>query len=134
MSHFTAAYHTFWSKCRARKRRKPFFYLWLKDLNSSSFTLAWTLSVNVRVFSTEEFQARSYPQQSISQQFVFKMGDLTFTLVVICLKTTQQLLNDSNLKSVASGTKSIETKSLVECCDRAMPAYRERLKVKEQSK
>lgn len=80
------------------------------------------------MFSTEEFQAKSYPQQSISEQFVFEMGDLMFTLVVICLKTTQQLLNDSNLKSVASGTKSIETKSLVECRDRAMPAYRERLK------
>lgn len=39
------------------------------------------------------------------------MGDLTFTLVVICLKTSQQL-NDFNLKSVASGAKGREAKSL----------------------
>lgn len=39
------------------------------------------------------------------------MGDLTFTLVVICLKIAQQL-NDFDLKSVASGAKSTEAKSL----------------------
>lgn len=59
------------------------------------------------------------------------MGDLTFTLVVICLKTTQ-LLNDSNLKSVASGAKNTETKSSVECYDRTILAYKKGLKVKEQ--
>lgn len=52
MSHVTAVYHIFWSLYRARKR-KPFFYLWLIDLNSSNFTLC------VGMLPTEEFQARS---------------------------------------------------------------------------
>lgn len=39
------------------------------------------------------------------------MGNLTFTLVVICLKIAQQL-NDFNLNSVASGAKTTEAKSL----------------------
>jgi len=75
---------------------------------------------------------QAYLQQSIIQQFVLELCDLTFTFVVICLKTTQQLLNDSNLKSVASGAKSTETTSLVECYDRTILAYRERVKGKEQ--
>lgn len=49
--------------------------------------------------------------KNITQQFILEMGDLTFTLVVIRLKIAQQL-NNFDLKSVASGAKSTEAKSL----------------------